>query len=79
MSRWLTAKTKDEFIGQVLWDLRDRKITREDPDFMEALKAAIEFKGIERANELVIDKIATQDEVDEAVKELKQIYGYPNE
>lgn len=79
MGRWLTAKTKDEFDGRVLFDLIDRKITREDSDFMEALKAAIEFKGIERANELVIDEIATQDEVDEAVKELKQIYGYSNE
>lgn len=70
MSRWLTAKTKDEFDGRVLFDLIDKKITRDNPDFIEAIKAAIEYKGIESASTLVSYGIATQEEFSKALSEL---------
>ena len=70
MSRWLTAKTKDEFTGQVLFDLIDKKITRDHPDFIEAIKAAIEYQGIENASTLVSNGIATQEEFSKALSEL---------
>ena len=68
MSRWLQA----EYTGKVLFDLIDKKITRDDPNFMEALKEAIEFKGIEKAYTLVDDGIATQEEVSQALTELNK-------
>lgn len=68
MSRWLQA----EYTGKVLFDLIDKKITRDDPNFMEALKEAIEFKGIEKAHTLVDDGIATQEEVSQALTELNK-------
>lgn len=68
MSRWLTAK----YTGKVLFDLIDKKITRNDPNFMEALKEAIEYKGIEQAHSLIDDGIATQEEVSQAITELNK-------
>ena len=68
MSRWLQA----EYTGKVLFDLIDKKITRDDPNFIEALKEAIEFKGIEQAHTLIDDGIATQEEVSQALTELNK-------
>lgn len=72
MSRWLTAKTKDEFTGRVLWDLREKKITRDNPDFMEAIKAAIEYVGIEAAYTLINDVTVTKEDIDKALVELNK-------
>lgn len=68
MSRWLQA----EYTGKVLFDLIDKKITRDDPNFMEALKEAIEYKGLEQAHTLIDDGIATQEEVSQALTELNK-------
>lgn len=68
MSRWLQA----EYTGKVLFDLIDKKITRDDPNFMEALKEAIEYKGLEQAHTLIDDGIATQEEVSQAIMELNK-------
>ena len=61
MSRWLQAKTKDEWTGQVIFDLIDKKVTRKDPDFYEAVKAAIEY-GMTQS--LVDYNIISQNELD---------------
>ena len=68
MTRWLQA----EYTGKVLFDLIDKKITRNDPNFMEALKEAIEYKGLEQAHTLIDDGIATQEEVSQAITELNK-------
>ena len=68
MGRWLQA----EYTGKVLFDLIDKKITRDDPNFMEALKEAIEYKGLEQAHTLIDDGIATQEEVSQALTELNK-------
>ena len=68
MSRWLQA----EYTGKVLFDLIDKKITRNDPNFMEALKEAIEYKGLEQAHTLIENGTATQKEVDQAITELNK-------
>jgi len=68
MSRWLQAK----YTGKVLFDFLDKKITRNDPNFMEALKEAIEYRGLERAHTLIDDGIATQEEVSQALTELNK-------
>lgn len=68
MSRWLQA----EYTGKVLFDLIDKKITRDDPNFIEALKEAIEYKGLEQAHTLIDDGIATQEEVSQALTELNK-------
>ena len=70
MSRWLQAEYK--YTGKVLFDFLDKKITRDDPNFMEALKEVIEYKGLERAHELIDDGIATQEEVSQAITELNK-------
>lgn len=68
MTRWLQA----EYTGKVLFDLIDKKITRDDPNFIEALKEAIEYKGLEQAHTLIDDGIATQEEVSQALTELNK-------
>lgn len=68
MSRWLQA----EYTGKILFDLIDKKITRDDPNFIEALKEAIEYKGLEQAHTLIDDGIATQEEVSQAITELNK-------
>lgn len=68
MTRWLQA----EYTGKILFDLIDKKITREDPDFINALVAAIEYKGLEQAHTLIDDGIATQEEVSQAITELNK-------
>ena len=68
MSRWLQAK----YTGKVLFDFLDKKITRDDPNFMEALKEAIEYKGLEQAHTLIEDGIATQEEVSQAITEVNK-------
>lgn len=68
MGRWLQA----EYTGKVLFDLIDKKITREDPDFINALIAAIEYKGLEQAYTLVDEGVATPEEVSQAITELNK-------
>lgn len=76
MSRWLITSAYD---AHIIFDLIDKKIKKEDPNFLEALRTAIEYEGIENAQHWVIDSVATQEDVDNVIDEIKKSYGYKYE